>query len=140
MRERAAQVVGYVCVNSDLRERKRTEEDRRLLEVKALAQSKLATLGQVATGVAHEINQPLTYINTFIQALQEDLELKDLDPERMKPRLSEALRQVSRINDIVQPPGRLPAAGGIPQCRRWAWKPSSTTPCCFWASTFGRPT
>ena len=102
MRERAGQVVGYVCVNTDLRERKRTEEDRRLLEVKALAQSKLASLGQVATGVAHEINQPLTYINTFIQALQEDLELKDLDPEQMKPRLWEALRQVSRIDNIVQ--------------------------------------
>ena len=56
----------------------------------------------MATGLAHEINQPLTYINTFIQALQEDLELKDFDPELMKPRLSEALRQVSRIDGIVQ--------------------------------------
>ena len=102
MRERAGQVVSYVCVNTDLRGRNRTEQERRTLEIKALAQSKLATLGQVATGVAHEINQPLTFINTFIQALQEDLELKDLDPERMKPRLSEALRQVSRIDGIVQ--------------------------------------
>ena len=37
--------------------------------MKALAQSKLATLGAVATGVAHEINQPLTYISTFVQSL-----------------------------------------------------------------------
>ena len=52
--------------------------------------------------MAHEINQPLTYINTFIQALQEDVELEDLDPDQIKPRLSEALRQVARIDAIVQ--------------------------------------
>ena len=94
--------VGYQGIFRDIRERKIAEEDRRTLEVRALTQSKLATLGQVATGVAHEINQPLTYISTFIQALQEDLELQDLDEEKLKPRLAEALRQVSRIDVIVQ--------------------------------------
>ena len=71
------------------------------MEIRGLAQSKLATLGEVATGVAHEINQPLTYISTMIQAFQEDIELDDLDQENIMARLSEAGRQVSRITNIV---------------------------------------
>ena len=102
MRERTAQVIGYVRINTDLRERRRAEEERRALEIRALAQSKLATIGEVATGVAHEINQPLTYLNTMIQAFQEDLTLNDLDQERMLRRLEESRRQVDRISSIVE--------------------------------------
>ena len=52
----------------------RLDQEPRRLEVSALAQSKLATLGEVATGIAREINQPLTYIHTMIEATQEDME------------------------------------------------------------------
>ena len=58
--------VGYQGIFRDITERKRAEAERRTLEIRALAQSKLATLGEVATGVAHEINQPLTYISSMI--------------------------------------------------------------------------
>ncbi len=59
-------------------------------------------MGEVATGVAHEINQPLTYISTMIQPFQEDLELGDLDPDSTKRRLSQAINQVDRISGIVR--------------------------------------
>jgi PAS domain S-box-containing protein len=85
----------------DVTESTRAERERRTLEMKALSQSKLATLGEVATGVAHEINQPLTYINTTIQTLLEDFELDDLDTESAKSRLAESNRQVDRITTIV---------------------------------------
>ncbi len=88
-------------LRGEIAERMKAEDGRRALEVKALAQSKLATLGQVATGVAHEVNQPLTFINTMIQGVQEDLELGDLDEEALKKRLAQAVRQVERINAIV---------------------------------------
>ena len=69
--------------------------------MKALSQSKLATLGEVATGVAHEINQPLTYISTTVQSLLEDFELDDVDSESAQSRLTESYRQVDRITAIV---------------------------------------
>ncbi|PKB63229.1 MAG: hypothetical protein BZY67_01125 [SAR202 cluster bacterium Io17-Chloro-G1] len=93
--------IGVIVVAQDVTPRIAAEEDRMVLEVRALTQSKLATLGEVATGVAHEINQPLTYINTMIQAFQEDLALNDLDRDRMINRLSESGRQVERITKIV---------------------------------------
>jgi len=86
----------------EMEERKRAEEERRQLEVKALAQSKLATIGQVATGLAHEINQPLTYISTITQVVQEDIRLGEIDHQRFTQQLSECYRQVGRIIKIVQ--------------------------------------
>lgn len=101
IRDEEGTPVGYQGILRDITERKRVEADRLAVEVRSLAQSKLASLGEVATGVAHEINQPLTYISTMIQSLQEDLELDDLNPERAQFRLLEAFRQVSRITNIV---------------------------------------
>ena len=85
----------------DVTESNRTERERRALEMKALSQSKLATLGEVATGVAHEINQPLTYISTTVQSLLEDFQLDDVDAESAQDRLAESNRQVDRITAIV---------------------------------------
>lgn len=88
--------------------RERTERltremaERRAAEITMLAQSKLAAIGQVATGVAHEINQPLTYIDGMIQTIMEDIELKALDEQHAHQVLAESHRQVERITSIIQ--------------------------------------
>ena len=88
-------------LTDEMAARARSEKERQTLEVNALAQSKLATLGEVATGVAHEINQPLTYIDTMIQTTKEDFELKDVDEQRVVHRLIESRKYVGRINEII---------------------------------------
>ena len=86
----------------EINERKSAEQARRSVEMKALAQSKLATLGQMAAGLAHEINQPLTYISTMNQITLEGINLDDLDVERTRERLAESHKQIERITKIVQ--------------------------------------
>ncbi len=52
---------------------------------------RLSTLGEMMTGIAHEINQPLTAISTYAQS-----GLRFMDPENPKPdRLKEALTKLS---------------------------------------------
>ena len=86
----------------EITERERAEDERRALEIKALTQSKLANLGEVAAGLAHEINQPLTYISTIGQVLLEDLKINQFDPDRAEYQLTEAHRQIGRINRIIE--------------------------------------
>ncbi|WP_193771338.1 ATP-binding protein [Candidatus Magnetaquicoccus inordinatus] len=76
--------------------------DKREMEVKMLAASKLATIGEVATGVAHELNQPLTYISTFTQNMEVALQNNSLDLERIKKRIGTVNEQFRRIDEIIR--------------------------------------
>jgi signal transduction histidine kinase len=61
---------------------------------------KMASLGRLTSGVAHELNNPLNNISTTIQILLEEIEEGDIDYQRMQ--LEEAERQVERARDIVK--------------------------------------
>lgn len=86
----------------DVTEQDRAETRRKELEVKALAQSKLASLGKIATGVAHEVNQPLSYIRIAYESALRDLEEQRFDPEQIRESFQEGLRQVGRITMITE--------------------------------------
>jgi PAS domain S-box-containing protein len=55
-------------------EKIKSEEQRKQMELKALSLSKLASIGEIATGIAHEINQPLTFVKIAYQAALRDLD------------------------------------------------------------------
>ncbi|MEO6679701.1 MAG: PAS domain S-box protein, partial [Pseudomonas sp.] len=52
-------VVEVVCVSRDITARVQSEENRRRLEDELAHTARLVTLGELASGIAHEINQPL---------------------------------------------------------------------------------
>ncbi len=85
----------------DITESEETEKQRKELEVKALGQSKLASLGKIATSVAHEINQPLSYIKIANESLLRDLNNQQLKSEDLKECCHESLRQIDRITFIT---------------------------------------
>jgi signal transduction histidine kinase len=58
-------------------ERKHSEMDRTKLQEQLLHADRLATIGQLASGVAHELNEPLGNILGFAQLVQKDPELSD---------------------------------------------------------------
>ena len=61
---------------------------------------KLASLGRLTSGVAHELNNPLNNISTSIQILIEELEEEDL--EYKKDLLVSAEKEVERGKEIVR--------------------------------------
>jgi signal transduction histidine kinase len=78
----------------DLSERRRAEEDQRL-----------AAVGTLASGVAHEINNPLTYVTSNLAFLQETLEkLRGLHPDipEAEEAVGEATLGARRVRDIVR--------------------------------------
>ena len=80
----------YLAIRNDITERKKTEE---VLH----RQDKLAAVGQLAAGVAHEIRNPLTSMKGYAEFLQ----LDEKDPERLEF-LNIILDEIERVNTIVE--------------------------------------
>lgn len=77
---------------------KRTMEDLNRVEAQLLRQEKLAALGQLAAGIAHEIRNPLTSINILIQSMREKLPIENAFQEDLKV----IEEEIGRINEIVE--------------------------------------
>ncbi|MBT3878829.1 MAG: PAS domain S-box protein [Candidatus Scalindua sp.] len=101
MRNNQGVTLGIVCVAKDITERKLIEKERQALQIKMMANSKLASLGEISTGIAHEINQPLTYISSFVQRLRRNLKNKLIDKSKLDKELDISYKQVNRIVDII---------------------------------------
>ncbi|KGP93034.1 diguanylate cyclase [Pontibacillus chungwhensis BH030062] len=80
----------YLAIRNDITERKRTEE---VLH----RQDKLAAVGQLAAGVAHEIRNPLTSMRGYAEYLQLDEE--DLTRREL---LDIIVDEIERVNVIVE--------------------------------------
>ena len=94
-------LIGRIGSARDVTRRREAERYRQELEVKALNQAKMASLGEMATGIAHEINQPLSFIKVIYESTLNDFELDQEDKNELKEDFTEALRQVRRITHII---------------------------------------
>jgi signal transduction histidine kinase/putative methionine-R-sulfoxide reductase with GAF domain len=75
----------------------KTTTDLRKTEAQLIRSEKLAALGQLAAGIAHEIRNPLTSINILIHSMTENLPSGDSRKEDLKV----IEEEINRINEIV---------------------------------------
>ena len=93
--------IGRIGVARDITRRYDEKAKRQEMEMRALTQDKLASLGEIATGVAHEINQPLSYIKIILESTLSDIAMEKLDKEELSLDFNESLRQVGKITNII---------------------------------------
>jgi two-component system sensor histidine kinase PilS (NtrC family) len=82
---------GYLFTFQDVTEMKRLERNARL-------QQRLAAVGEMAAGIAHEIRNPLASMSGSIQVLRQELPLSEDQAQLMDI----VLRESERLNDTIR--------------------------------------
>jgi len=85
----------------DVAGRRKTErQSRRLLDELAHL-GRISTMGEMATGLAHELNQPLAAIVAYVDACQELVESGKMNSEQLADVLRAVAEQAERAGQII---------------------------------------
>jgi C4-dicarboxylate-specific signal transduction histidine kinase len=94
-----------IHIMGDLRETtqavERREQELRDKQEQLVQAAKLATLGELTTGVAHELNNPLNNIGLFVGNVIDRVMLGELDSEAVVADLEKAMEQVRKATEII---------------------------------------
>jgi len=91
MRDEGSDVTSVVVLMTDI-------TDAAMIQAKLMHTEKMAAVGQLVSGVAHEVNNPLTAIMGFSDLLMENPEI----PESARKDLQVILEEAQRTKEIVQ--------------------------------------
>jgi two-component system sensor kinase FixL len=93
---------GWLCSGTDVTDRERRELHAHLAQDRLARVARLATLGEMAAGMAHELNQPLAAITTYASACERFLAKSPPDSAE----LEEAVREIGveglRAGEIIR--------------------------------------
>lgn len=94
-----------IHIMGDLRETtqemERREQELRDKQEQLIQAGKLATLGELTTGVAHELNNPLNNIGLYVGNVIDQAQLGELDGPRLVADLEKAMEQVRKATEII---------------------------------------
>ena len=97
--EEPPRFVGFV---HDVTHSRRMEAESHQLQDRLTHVSRLATVGEMASGIAHELNQPLAAMATYAHACDRLLALPDPDIEEVRSALKLIADQAVRAGDIIR--------------------------------------
>jgi C4-dicarboxylate-specific signal transduction histidine kinase len=94
-----------IHIMGDLRETtqemERREQELRDKQEQLIQAGKLATLGELTTGVAHELNNPLNNIGLYVGNVIDQARLGTLENDRLVTDLEKAMEQVRKATEII---------------------------------------
>jgi signal transduction histidine kinase len=95
------EVLGFYVLVNDVSNIKKIENEKNELYQKLIQSSKMIALGEMAGGIAHEINNPLSIINMNANFAKDLLDDYDMDKEKLQNFISIILSTTNRIEKII---------------------------------------
>lgn len=96
------EIEGVLAVGEDITERRRAEEYVRARQAEMAHFARVTSMGELATGLAHELNQPLTAINIYADSCIQLYRSGQEDKEQLYSILERIAQQAQRAASIVQ--------------------------------------
>ena len=86
----------------DITERQDIQRRAGILQQELMHASRLSAMGEMASGIAHELNQPLTAIMNYARAARRHLERTEPDPAPIADLVDKAGHQAERAAEIIK--------------------------------------
>ena len=86
----------------DITERKHAEHETQRHRAELAHVTRLSTMGELATSLAHELNQPLTAILSNVQAAQRFLSASPPDLTEVREILKDVVQDDNRASEVIQ--------------------------------------
>ena len=99
---RSSEEHGFVAILHDISAQHQAEETTRIQRDRLERMDRISLAGEMASGIAHEVNQPLSAIANYSRALQYMLDVKASDPQELRDTVDKIRSQSHRAGEIVR--------------------------------------
>lgn len=89
-------------LEGEVTEHKRTQQQSLQQQEELAHMSRLSTMGEMATGLAHELNQPLTSIVNYTQGCVRRIQTGDVQSSELVAALNEVSTEAARAGEIIR--------------------------------------
>ncbi|UUZ68508.1 PAS domain S-box protein [Polaromonas sp. P2-4] len=94
--------LAQMVIATDITPRRHAEEQAAQQNERAQTASRLITMGEMASSVAHELNQPLTAINNYCHGMVSRIKGRQISNEDLLVVLEKTAKQAHRAGQIIQ--------------------------------------
>ncbi len=94
-------ITHFLGISEDITERKRAEEEARQQRSELAHAGRVIVMGEMATSLAHELNQPLTVISGCAQVCRESLRSGKVKLDVLRDSVEQVAEQAERANEII---------------------------------------
>jgi len=95
-------IIGATVFSKDISEQKRVEQEVRQRQAELAHVLRLSTMGEMASGLAHEINQPLSAIANYATGCTRRLDAGSLDTDTLRPIIAKIASEALRAGEIIR--------------------------------------